>query len=213
MRRLFGAMLIALAFSAPGALAAGCDEASTQAELSQCSSDAAAKADTDLNAAYTTLMNLLGKEDQERLREAQRVWIDFRNAECAFRTKSYSDGSIYPMLLSNCFTDVTKARTADFEAQIACGEGDLCPPHVNEATAGSGLTTIGGSDETRACRESDGEKRARLYVSHCVTVLEAGNPACDAAKPCGTLVDAIRSGCEAKGADKPALCAIYSAAQ
>jgi uncharacterized protein YecT (DUF1311 family) len=210
MRRIIGAALLVFAFSSSGAYAA-CDDTSTQADLTQCASEAAAKADTDLNAAYKTLLNLLGPEDQTRLRDAQRAWIDFRNAECAFRTKSYADGSIYPMLLSNCFADVTRARTADFEAQIACGEGDLCPPHVNEAVpASSGLTTIGGNNETRACRESDGEKRARLYVSHCVTVSEAGNPACDAAKSCGALVEAIRSGCAAKGADKPALCTIYS---
>jgi uncharacterized protein YecT (DUF1311 family) len=210
MQRILGAMCLAVVCSTSGALAAGCDDASTQADLSQCSSDAAAKADTDLNAAYKTLMALLGADDQRRLREAQRIWVDFRNAECTFRTKSYSDGSIYPMLLSNCIADVTRARAADFEAQIACGEGDLCPPHVNEAApASSGLTTIGGGTETRACRDSDGEKRARLFVSHCVTVSKAGNPACDAARPCGTLIEAIRAGCAAKNAERPVLCSIY----
>ena len=40
--------------------------------------------DKRLNSTYTTLIRQLAPSDQDRLRTAQRAWIQFRNADCAF---------------------------------------------------------------------------------------------------------------------------------
>jgi hypothetical protein len=38
---------------------------------------------------------------KKRLKEAQRAWIAFRDAECDFATSGSRDGSIYPMIQGN----------------------------------------------------------------------------------------------------------------
>ena len=43
-----------------------------------------AVSDQQLNATYRTLMRQLGPQDQAALRMAQRAWIAFRDADCAF---------------------------------------------------------------------------------------------------------------------------------
>jgi len=40
--------------------------------------------DSRLNSTYHLLMRLLGPKDQAGLRTAQRAWLSFRDADCAF---------------------------------------------------------------------------------------------------------------------------------
>ncbi|GEN27777.1 hypothetical protein HVA01_14230 [Halovibrio variabilis] len=69
--------------------------ANTQTELSQCTAQAYQAADNELNAVYQTLVSRL--EDNlvslEKLRVAQRAWIGFRDAECAFESSAVEGGS------------------------------------------------------------------------------------------------------------------------
>ena len=62
---------------------------------------------------------------KEALREAQRAWIRFRDAECDFRTFSSRMGSIYPTLRAGCLEDLTRARTEQLREAGQCEEGDL----------------------------------------------------------------------------------------
>jgi uncharacterized protein YecT (DUF1311 family) len=41
-----------------------------------------ATADKELNRTYTMLMKQLRKEEQEKLKKAQRIWISLREADC-----------------------------------------------------------------------------------------------------------------------------------
>ncbi|RUW68199.1 lysozyme inhibitor LprI family protein, partial [Mesorhizobium sp. M1E.F.Ca.ET.063.01.1.1] len=88
MKRLLHAAGVALLLIMPAAhaAAADCAAAKTQAELATCTAKDAASADTALNAVYKGLSGRLAPADQQRLRDAQRAWIPFRDKECAFRT-------------------------------------------------------------------------------------------------------------------------------
>jgi len=87
-------------------------------------------ADSELNKLYKEITaRLVGDEATlHLLTVAQRGWIAFRDAECAFSASAVEGGSAYPEVLSNCKADLTLKRVADFKAYLSCQEGDLgCP--------------------------------------------------------------------------------------
>jgi len=54
---------------------------STTAGMANCTYEARKKWDAEMNKYYKLLMGLLDKMGQDKLRESQRVWIKFRDAE------------------------------------------------------------------------------------------------------------------------------------
>lgn len=108
----------------------GCDNASTQLALTECSAQAYQSADDELNEAYQALVSKLEASPAtlEKLREAQRAWISFRDAECALESSGVEGGSAQPMVRNGCLTTLTKQRTERLREHAQCEEGDLsCP--------------------------------------------------------------------------------------
>lgn len=67
-------------------------------------------------------------DGRKLLQVSQRAWIAFRDAECAFQNDHSKDGSIYPLLMGQCLTALTKARAGQLGAYLNCEEGDMsCP--------------------------------------------------------------------------------------
>src|SRR5699024_3694632 len=79
-----------------------CDNAADQSTLNRCADQELEAADARLNSTYKALTQQLEKADLERLKQAQRAWISYRDAQCAFESEPSRGGSIYPMVLSNC---------------------------------------------------------------------------------------------------------------
>ncbi|EHK63606.1 lysozyme inhibitor LprI family protein [Achromobacter arsenitoxydans] len=107
-----------------------CDQASTQTDMSLCADQAYRKSDAELNAAYKDVTARLknDKEAATKLQAAQKAWLFFRDAECAFSSGGVSGGSAYPMVLSMCLDKLTQARTKELRAYLKCEEGDMsCP--------------------------------------------------------------------------------------
>ncbi|MGY2460821.1 lysozyme inhibitor LprI family protein [Vreelandella sulfidaeris] len=107
-----------------------CDNATTQAELTECSAQAYHTADDALNEAYQVLVDQLSNNvaSLEKLRAAQRAWIGFRDAECAFESSAVEGGSAQPMIRNRCLESVTQARTQTLLEHARCEEGELsCP--------------------------------------------------------------------------------------
>ncbi|MGB3436327.1 lysozyme inhibitor LprI family protein [Achromobacter sp.] len=123
------AAALALAASAQ-AQALDCGKAATQTDMSLCADQAYRKSDADLNAAYKEV-NARLKNDRDtatQLHAAQKAWLFFRDAECAFASGGTSGGSAYPMVLSLCLDKLTQARTKELRAYLKCEEGDMsCP--------------------------------------------------------------------------------------
>jgi uncharacterized protein YecT (DUF1311 family) len=114
----------------PSAQAVDCDNATDQATMNQCASLQHATADKELNALYQQITTRLkGNPDSMKLLVgAQRSWIAFRDAECKFSASGVEGGSVYPLIYSNCVTELTKARVETFKTYLKCQEGDLgCP--------------------------------------------------------------------------------------
>ena len=125
-------VLLALVLAAPlgPAAARGCDDATTQIQLDQCAGDAFATADAALNFTYKTIMARLESEDGTRkaLVGAQKAWLAFRDAECDFEAAGARGGSIQPMIVAQCRTRLTEARTGALRGFLTCAEGDAgCP--------------------------------------------------------------------------------------
>jgi uncharacterized protein YecT (DUF1311 family) len=112
------------------AVAVDCDNASDQATMNQCAAQQNATADKELNALYQQITSRFkGNPDNKKLLVgAQRAWVAFRDAECKFSASGVEGGSVYPLIYSNCTTELTKARVQTFKNYLKCQEGDMsCP--------------------------------------------------------------------------------------
>ena len=110
--------------------AVDCDNATDQATMNQCAAQQNKAADKELNALYQQInARLKGSPDSKKLLVgAQRAWVGFRDAECKFSASGVEGGSVYPLIYSNCITDLTKARVEAFKKYLKCQEGDMsCP--------------------------------------------------------------------------------------
>lgn len=68
--------------------------------------------DARLNQNYKAAMQALTPTQQTQLRDAQRLWIKFRDADCAL-LGSLTGGSIDRINSTSCFLDMTKQRADD----------------------------------------------------------------------------------------------------
>jgi len=122
------ATMVAWAMPSIALAADKCADPQDQATMNECA-DASFKAnDKKLNALYRQIETRL-KDDPETIKllvQAQRDWVKFRDAECAFRTSG--GGSAAPMVAALCANGLTQSRLKDFERYLMCEEGDMsCP--------------------------------------------------------------------------------------
>jgi uncharacterized protein YecT (DUF1311 family) len=112
------------------AYAEDCQNAGSQRELNSCANAAYEKSDAELNALYKQVTSRL-KDDAnqaKRLVAAQRAWIAFRDAECAFVSAPTTGGSINSMVQANCRDRITSVRVNELKSYLQCTEGDVtCP--------------------------------------------------------------------------------------
>jgi uncharacterized protein YecT (DUF1311 family) len=99
--------------------------AQSQMEMNEDAGSDFAKSDKKLNETYRKLIAKISPEGQARLRDVEKLWIQFRDQECAFETLGTVDGSIHPMVLLIGKTRLTDQRIKDLGAQLNCEEGDL----------------------------------------------------------------------------------------
>ena len=116
------------------ALAAPPAAAQTQTEMTADACAARDASDRALNTAYRDALaaspTALGRR---RLRDAQRAWVRFRDAETAalFPLPAGGDaraafGSVYPMRLCSAQARLTDARTAELRHHAGCPVGAPC---------------------------------------------------------------------------------------
>ena len=127
----------AFAFVAAGAAGAGVtDDAAfpnlncksqdlNQAELDQCRGRYFDAVDAKLNALYRQLTAKYDAANGALLKTAEKSWIAYRDAECAYETNGTAGGTINSMMDTECATAKTNARIKELTAQLNCEEGDL----------------------------------------------------------------------------------------
>lgn len=72
--------------------------------------------DAFLNARYAAMRDSFDKESGLALRDAQRAWIAFRDAECNLHYTYWGDGSIRSTLYARCMLDMTAKRAIDLDS-------------------------------------------------------------------------------------------------
>lgn len=129
MSRRFLPLLLIAALTHP-ARADSCADQATQLAMNTCAGVAFKTADAHLNATYAQLLQRLHDEPDTKslLVAAQRAWLQFRDADCAFSSSKVAGGSMQPFIVTECRTDLTRQRAAQLARYLACQEGDLsCP--------------------------------------------------------------------------------------
>lgn len=106
---------------------ASCSNANTQSQMNTCAAQEYQRTDAALNSAYREVMARLTDNAPARakLRAAQRAWIGFRDAECAYVSSATEGGSVQPMVRNQCLTHMTSERTQALREHGTCQEGDL----------------------------------------------------------------------------------------
>ncbi|HTJ62653.1 MAG TPA: lysozyme inhibitor LprI family protein [Alphaproteobacteria bacterium] len=129
--RIFTALALLATFGfMPAASAEDCGKAANQVEMNTCFGQAFKKTDADLNVVYKQVASRLkdNKEAAAQLIAAERAWVGFRDAQCAFEAINALGGSIYPTLVIQCRSRLTGKRIDDLKALLHCEEGELsCP--------------------------------------------------------------------------------------
>ncbi|RBO89691.1 lysozyme inhibitor LprI family protein [Pseudochrobactrum asaccharolyticum] len=129
--KLFTLMALgAVVFALPSYASIDCDKAEDQATMTKCANDELAKADKQLNANYKKIESRLADDEDTKklLITSQRLWMKFRDAECNFATSTIAGGSLHPMMVAMCRSQLTSDRNKQLSNYLNCEEGDLtCP--------------------------------------------------------------------------------------
>ena len=117
------ALLLAGLWAGPALAQDPCEEAVTQLDLNDCTAEALAVADEELNLAYDAALGAARQYDsspegqaEATLRAAQRAWIAYRDAACEAEAALWDGGSAQPMIRSGCLEHLTVLRTEDLWA-------------------------------------------------------------------------------------------------
>jgi uncharacterized protein YecT (DUF1311 family) len=94
---------------------APCRNVAVTLAMENCFDKAYKAADSGLNQTYSQISKVLQSDDLERLKVAQRLWIQFRDATCTAESDLYNGGTASAPAYSACLEEVTRQRTADLK--------------------------------------------------------------------------------------------------
>jgi uncharacterized protein YecT (DUF1311 family) len=108
----------------------------SQLEINEKANEAFKKADKELNEIYNTILTDYNADKLfiTNLKNSQRVWITFRDAELKVKypeTENGYYGSVYPMCVSMYLEQLTLDRIKTLKVWIdGIEEGDVCAGSV-----------------------------------------------------------------------------------
>jgi uncharacterized protein YecT (DUF1311 family) len=82
-------------------------------EMVNCLAVKTAQWDKRMNAAYQKALGDAGARQREQLRAAQRLWIQYRDANCLYY--GLGEGTIARVDASECLRSMTEARARELE--------------------------------------------------------------------------------------------------
>ena len=146
-----------------------CENPQAQQEMNYCAEQDFQRADAELNIAWRAAIQSAQAADREEgasriegdtrpgdeatLREAQRAWVSFRDANCRLQSFEARGGTMQPMIDSGCRAALTRARTAELRGPNPECPGDGEPAQLNQCLE---------RQFTRAEAELDRQYRAAL---------------------------------------------------
>lgn len=89
--------------------------------MTDCVSKATLEWETELIKKYRKLLDLLTEEQKEKLKIAQREWIQYRDKEIEFINQLYYDmqGTMWIPIAAQTKLSLTRKRTIELESYIA----------------------------------------------------------------------------------------------
>jgi uncharacterized protein YecT (DUF1311 family) len=90
-----------------------CQDKITTIDLVECINKDTAVWDKRLNAAYKALTPTIEPAQRDPLRTAERLWVQYRNANCTFY--SSRDGTMYQIEGAECVRTMTRERALELE--------------------------------------------------------------------------------------------------
>jgi uncharacterized protein YecT (DUF1311 family) len=118
---LVPALIVVLTGLAWGpAQAASCGDTQSTAERRDCYGAELQRADHRLNLAYQALMKTPALDAQARtlLRDSQRAWLSFRDAQCAWQSDEMRGGTEAPVIAAACLGSLTAERATQLESDL-----------------------------------------------------------------------------------------------
>jgi uncharacterized protein YecT (DUF1311 family) len=94
---------------------APCRNVAVTIAMENCFDKAYKVADSGLNQTYSQISKVLRPDDLERLKVAQRLWIQLRDATCTAESNLYNGGTASAPAYSACLEELTRQRTADLK--------------------------------------------------------------------------------------------------
>lgn len=111
-------LAISLFVSLPAQASKDCTSADTTADMVYCASHDFRVADERLNAVYKELLTALDPEGREKLRNAQRAWLRFRDTNGEFAADVWRNGSQQAVVYYSAVTEMTITRTRELQKEI-----------------------------------------------------------------------------------------------
>src|SRR5258708_4906891 len=108
-------MVLASPLRAEPATEENCNDRNSTADIVQCLATQTAVWDRRLNTAFQNLVGSLPARRRDRLRTAQRLWIQYRDANCAYYASG--EGTIRRVEATECMRSMTQIRAQELEAQ------------------------------------------------------------------------------------------------
>nr|WP_060485350.1 lysozyme inhibitor LprI family protein [Pseudomonas sp. NBRC 111123] len=97
------------------------DKASSTVAMGSCIQGETQLQDQRLNRVYKQLMSKLQAGPQKSLRDVQRQWIAYRDANCTFHVQA-SGGTLAQLEGGMCVLDMTRERAAELERILSPGQ-------------------------------------------------------------------------------------------
>jgi uncharacterized protein YecT (DUF1311 family) len=94
---------------------APCRNVAVTLAMENCFDSAYKAADRGLNEMYSQIVKVLQPDDLQRLKAAQRLWIQFRDATCTAESDLYNGGTASAPAYSACLEELTRLRTEDLK--------------------------------------------------------------------------------------------------
>jgi uncharacterized protein YecT (DUF1311 family) len=95
-----------------------CQQATVQSAMRSCENARYEVAQRELNSAYQSLLHHLDDARRLKLRQSQRAWVRFRDANATFRASLVDGGTLAPLIKVATLTEMTNARTADLKKAL-----------------------------------------------------------------------------------------------
>ena len=71
-----------------------------------------------MNLFFGDIRKVLSKSEFEKLQAAQRLWVQFREANCVAEKSLYDGGSAAPMVYAACMESDTRKRAEELRAMF-----------------------------------------------------------------------------------------------